>query len=81
MKTIRILDMYWNTNRPVPVLEQTVINTFAATDVLTRPSLKLSTMPGTFQHVLCTCIYDYICYISVWRNLVFRYNWPGRELI
>ena len=34
------------------------INTFAATDMLTRPSLKLFTTPGTFKHVLC--IYDYM---------------------
>src|SRR6218665_1424194 len=33
-------------------------NTFTATDVLTSPSSKLLTTPGTFKHVLC--IYDYI---------------------
>jgi len=39
-------------------MHKTSFNTFAATDVLTRPSLKLFTTPGTFKHILC--IYDYI---------------------
>jgi len=41
-----------------PSIGNLAFNTFAATDVLTRPSLKLFITPGTFKDVLC--IYDYI---------------------
>ena|SRR6218665_1740151 len=43
--------------RLIPIKE-IILNTFAATDVLTRRSLKLLTTPATFKHVLC--MYDYI---------------------
>jgi len=48
----------WNKPGLGRVYSSCPINTFAATDMLTRPSLKLFTTPGTFKHVLC--IYDYM---------------------
>src|SRR6218665_1055947 len=45
------------------------INTFTATDVLTCPSLKLFTTPGTFKHVLC--IYNYIVISAFDITLLF----------
>ena len=55
-------------------------NTIAAKDVLTRTSLKLFTVPGTFIHV--QCVYDYIVIPAFDVTLFFiTIGLHGEELI